>query len=78
MESMSPTTKAVYEFLKADMTESLNVCFKSQEEEAAKSMRSIVGDLTTRIDDLKLSIGVNMDELHAVLEWLLSNNNSHA
>lgn len=68
MESLSPATKAVYEFLKADLAESLDVRFKRQDEEASKSMRSIVGNLATRIDDLKMSIGVNMDEIRAGME----------
>ena len=68
MESMSPATKAVYEFLKADLAESLNARFKRQDEETTMSMRSFVGDLMTRIDDLKMSIGVDMDELCAGLD----------
>lgn len=68
MENLSPSTKAIYEFLKADLANSLDARFKRQDEEVVQSVRSIVGELTTRFDDLKLSIGVDLDELRSGMD----------
>lgn len=68
MENLSPSTRAVYEFLKADIAKSLDTRFKRQDEEVLQSMRTIAGDLTSRFDELKLSIGVDLDELRTGMD----------
>ncbi|KAE8775923.1 hypothetical protein D1007_51534 [Hordeum vulgare] len=63
MQNLSPSIKAIYEFLKADIAESLDNRFKRQDEEVLQSMRTITNDMSTRFDELKMSIGVDLDEL---------------
>nr|BAK07170.1 predicted protein [Hordeum vulgare subsp. vulgare] len=42
--------------------------FKRQDEEVLQSMRTITNDMSTRFDELKMSIGVDLDELRTGMD----------
>lgn len=65
---MLPSTMAAYEFLKTDLADSLDARFKRQAEEVVQMVRSLVGNLSSRLNDLKLSIGMDLDELRTGMD----------
>ena len=67
MEKISPETKAIYELLRAafDAALSKSTAERSEEmTEAFAKLDSKLDQLSSRIDDVKLAIGVDLDELH--------------
>ena len=66
MEKNSPETKAIYELLKADFDTAFSKSSAERNHEmvsAIAKLDSKLDQLSGRIDDVKLSIGVDLDEL---------------
>ena len=64
MENLSPETKSIYEFLKLDIPDTLDKQFKEQD----TSMRNIFSDLTNRIQEVKTTLGIDLDEIRSTLD----------
>ena len=64
MENLSPETKSIYEFLKLDIADTLDKRFKEQD----TSMRNIFSDLTNRIQEVKTTLGIDLDEIRSTLD----------
>lgn len=66
MEKISPETNAIYELLRADFEAALSKTTTERSEEmiaAFAKLDSKLDQLSGRIDDVKLAIGIDLDEL---------------
>ncbi|KAE8804312.1 hypothetical protein D1007_19729 [Hordeum vulgare] len=66
MEKISPETRAIYEFLRADFNTALAKTTSDRSEATVTTLAKLdtkLDLLSGRIDDVKLAIGVDIDEL---------------
>ncbi|KAI4974853.1 hypothetical protein ZWY2020_048460 [Hordeum vulgare] len=66
MEKISPETRAIYEFLRADFNTALAKTTSDRSEATVTTLAKLdtkLDLLSRRIDDVKLAIGVDIDEL---------------
>lgn len=71
MAQIPPETKALYEMLRADFDQALSKSLHDRSDSAAQAISRLDAKLdllSSRIDDVKFSIGVDLDELRSGLE----------
>jgi hypothetical protein len=70
MDKISPETRAIYEFLRADFDAALTKASTEHREEVVNAFAKLdskLDQLSGRIDDVRLAIGVDLDELRGEL-----------
>lgn len=71
MDKISPETRAIYELLRADSDTALDNSLRERNEHTIKAIDKLgakLDQLSGRIEDVKLSLGVDIDELRTGLE----------
>lgn len=67
MERISPETKAIYDLLRADFDQALDKAHRDRVDSTAQTLAKL-DQLSGRIDEVKLSIGVDLGELRQGLD----------